>query len=265
VSERKSEIRNPKAEGSPKSEGRIPAAAILLSVFFALGISLRLLQAQATTATAPDAIAPGSPAETNTVDRERRGRFGGVAPGVYKARINPHWFQNNTRFWYRNDLRGGAKEFIVVDADKGLRQPAFDHQRLATALSKAASTEYAPDHLPFSEIEFIEDGKALRFEAGCKTWRCDLNSWECAPAAGSESNPSSTVPASGTPNQNPPREEDSILAQRQQDQTNQAQTRTNTPAISQRRRRTDREAQSPDGKWTAFIKDNNVAVRAGTE
>src|SRR5262245_44926855 len=40
---------------------------------------------------------------------------------VFKAEITPHWFADNTRFWYRNDLRGGAKEFILVDAENGKR------------------------------------------------------------------------------------------------------------------------------------------------
>src|SRR5262249_47153493 len=54
-------------------------------------------------------------AATNRIDattQQRRGRFGGPERGVYKSQINPHWFRNNTRFWYRNDLRDG-KEFIV--------------------------------------------------------------------------------------------------------------------------------------------------------
>src|SRR5438552_18919060 len=99
---------------------------------------------------------------------------------VFKDRITPHWFADNTRFWYRNDLRDGAKEFIVVDAENGMRQPAFDHQKLAAALSRAAATQFNADRLPFSEIEFIEQAKAIRFDAADKTWRCDLNSYECA-------------------------------------------------------------------------------------
>src|SRR5262245_35356165 len=43
--------------------------------------------------------------------------------GVYKATITPHWFQNNTRFWYRNDLAGGNREFILVETEAGSRQP----------------------------------------------------------------------------------------------------------------------------------------------
>src|SRR5688500_5955596 len=52
----------------------------------------------------------------------RPGAF--AARGVYKAKVEPHWFANNTRFWYRNDLRGGAKEFVLVDAEAGTRKPA---------------------------------------------------------------------------------------------------------------------------------------------
>src|SRR5437870_749506 len=55
---------------------------------------------------------------------------------LYKAQITPNWFQNDTRFWYRNELRGGAKEFIVVEAERGIRKAAFDHHKLAAALSK---------------------------------------------------------------------------------------------------------------------------------
>jgi dipeptidyl-peptidase 4 len=43
-------------------------------------------------------------------------------PRVYKDRITPHWFANNTKFWYRNDLPGGKNEFIVIDAATGARE-----------------------------------------------------------------------------------------------------------------------------------------------
>src|SRR5882672_11912062 len=99
-------------------------------------------------------------AATNRMDataQQRRGRFGGPERGVYKSQIAPHWFQNNSRFWYRNDLRDSAKEFIIVDAEHGTRQPAFDHEKLATALSKVAREHYTADRLPFTDIEFIEE------------------------------------------------------------------------------------------------------------
>ena len=41
---------------------------------------------------------------------------------MFKARVDPHWFDNGDKFWYRNDLPGGKKEFVIVDAVKGTRE-----------------------------------------------------------------------------------------------------------------------------------------------
>ncbi|HZW31580.1 MAG TPA: DUF885 family protein, partial [Isosphaeraceae bacterium] len=100
---------------------------------------------------------------------------------VFKARIAPHWFHHDSRFWYRNDLPGGAKEFILVDADRGTRAPAFDHDKLAAALSKAVEGQtYRADRLPFDDIEFLDDAQAIRFRLGNATWMCRLDSYKCS-------------------------------------------------------------------------------------
>ena len=67
----------------------------------------------------------------------RPGRPGPGDTLVFKARVTPHWFHQNNRFWYRNDLGGGKREFIVVNAEDGTREPAFDHQKLAAALTES--------------------------------------------------------------------------------------------------------------------------------
>jgi dipeptidyl aminopeptidase/acylaminoacyl peptidase len=109
---------------------------------------------------------------------QQRRQFGQADGRVFKDRVSPQWFQNNTRFWYRNDLRGGTKEFVLVDAENGTRALAFDHAKLATALSKATGTEQRPDKLPFDSIEFTDDGKAVRFKTDDRSWECDLQSYE---------------------------------------------------------------------------------------
>src|SRR4051794_33270348 len=68
---------------------------------------------------------------------------------VYKARVEPHWFANNERFWYRNDLPGGAREFILVVASEGRRMPAFDRVKLAEALTRTTEKPHDPARLPF--------------------------------------------------------------------------------------------------------------------
>src|SRR5262249_14280260 len=66
---------------------------------------------------------------------QQRGTRPGQGDGlVFKLRIAPHWFHQNSRFWYRNDLPGGTREFVVVDAERGTRDLAFDHRKLAASL-----------------------------------------------------------------------------------------------------------------------------------
>src|SRR5690349_14997350 len=152
--------------------------------------------------------------------QQRRG-FGAPERGVYKARITPHWLTNNVQFWYRNDLRGGAKEFILVDAEKGIRERAFDHEKLATALAKAAGEEVKAGELPFSQIEFIENGNAVTFEAFAKSWRCVLDTFHCVSAATNSTSALSTPSSPGEPHSESPFAEPASP----QDQTNQPPAR----------------------------------------
>ncbi len=186
-----------------------------------------------------DTPAPAAAVETNAVTTRRRGRFGAPERGVYKARLTPHWFRNNTRFWYRNDLREGTKEFVVVDAERGTREPVFDHQKLAAALSKAAGQEFKPERLPFSDIEFSGEGNALVFEAANQTWRCDLDSYACARQT------NSPAPAA-TP-------------ERDQTSDSRAAPRSARPGSGEER---SQESRSPDGKWTALVKQHNIYLRS---
>src|SRR5690348_16402963 len=76
-------------------------------------------------------------AQGTAADYERAARLPQLTRDkVFKARVEPHWFDGNNKFWYRNDLAGDKREFVLVDAAKGQRQAAFDHERLAAALSK---------------------------------------------------------------------------------------------------------------------------------
>ena len=56
---------------------------------------------------------------------------------VFRQRIHPEWLPGATSFWYRVNTGPGAREWIQVNAITGLRQPLFDHVRLAAGLSRA--------------------------------------------------------------------------------------------------------------------------------
>jgi dipeptidyl aminopeptidase/acylaminoacyl peptidase len=159
---------------------------------------------------------------------------------AFKTRIAPHWFDGSRRFWYRNDLAGGTKEFVLVDAEHGRREPAFDHQKLARALSKAAGgkTIHA-DRLPFNEIEFTTGAKAVRFTAEGAAWTCALDSYDC-----------SKIGQAGSAAATPAQDENQPRGPR-------TDARTGLSLASR-----GGTLRSPDGKWTARVKDHNVFVCA---
>ncbi len=96
-------------------------------------------------------------------------------PGrVYRDKVQPHWCADQAKFWYRVSVAKDAYEFILVDAEKGLRQPAFDHARLAEALKAAGVNTALPERLPLDNLEFERDGHAVLFQAGQRSWRYDL-------------------------------------------------------------------------------------------
>ncbi len=191
--------------------------------------------------------AAGSPAQ-----QERRGRRGfPPTEGVYRSRVVPHWFDNDRFFWYRNDLRGGAREFILVDAEKGTRGPAFDHAQLAAALAKCDGQQYQANRLPFSEVEFINDAKDLKFESASKNWICHLTNYTCeavgAPAAPAE-------PATESRPENAP-------SAAQQRAPSTAAEPADQPEPTGETEPAERGRKSPDGKWTAFIRSYDVYLR----
>ena len=208
--------------------GRLGALAVMFGAFWS----------------SAETSAEGAPQELTLMGQTPEVSPQGTARGeqgprrVFRDRITPHWLAGNTRFWYRDDLRDGAKEFVLVDAERGVRELAFDHAKLAAALSKAAGAEYKADRLPFDSIAFVDDAKAVRFKAGDAAWKCDLGSYECA-----RTEPVADEKADDT---------DTTLDRR--------------PGRGQQRgdgddsdRASDR---SPDGKWTALVKEHNVFIKS---
>jgi dipeptidyl aminopeptidase/acylaminoacyl peptidase len=98
----------------------------------------------------------------------------------------PHWSGDGSHFWYRNDLRGGKREYVLVDAVKGEKKPAFDHRRIAEALGKAGANEVESDRLALEDLTFDTEKGELRFRLDGKSWRCNLTTYEVAQVAQAE-------------------------------------------------------------------------------
>jgi dienelactone hydrolase len=141
------------------------------------------------------------------------------------------WIDGTNRFVYRRTVPGGH-EFVLVDAEKQTRQPAFDHARLAEALnkSKAHGQPVKPLALPFERFHMEANGSALEFQRGPEHWRCDLAVYTCA---------QQPMPFQ------PPFADDGGGY----DQTPSAINGAAHPSVS------------PDGNWLAFIQNYNVALR----
>jgi len=117
-----------------------------------------------------------------------------TANKVFKDRVTAHWLKDNKRFWYRNDLPENKREFIFVDTEKGIRQPAFGHERLAAALAKATNQEIQAEKLAIDRLTFDETGSSLTFSYNNSWWECDLSSYKIEATSGDEQATSSLKP-----------------------------------------------------------------------
>ncbi len=207
----------------------------------------RDIAAEPTNAVEPAALVKYAPTSEELLARYQRAQQPQGSRRVYKDLVTPHWFDGDAKMWYRNELRGGEKEFILVDAEQGTRGPAFDHARLAKSLSKATDREYRAGRLPFDSITLDNKLKSVRFTLGKESWICDLDSYECV-RGGAKPEPvpmpvhvetisGEPMPWPEAPSFDPhgPREE-IALAQ---------------PA---------RQVRSPDRKRVAFIQNNNIVL-----
>jgi dipeptidyl aminopeptidase/acylaminoacyl peptidase len=90
----------------------------------------------------------------------------------------PQWQESAETFVYRKTIEGGH-EFELVDAVALTKRPAFDHAKLAAALSLASGENYKATALPFQKFRFAVQN-AIEFRVERVHWHCDLQAWTCA-------------------------------------------------------------------------------------
>lgn len=120
-------------------------------------------------------------AQGTKADYERAEQFLGQNSRLLLAgdAVRPVWLPGSDKFWYRNNTGAGA-EFIAVDPAARTRRPAFDHARLAAALSIAMDTAYEPHKLPFQSFEFVQNANGLRVELdSTRSVTCELIRYTC--------------------------------------------------------------------------------------
>ena len=140
-------------------------------------------------------------------------------PAVYQTSIRAHW--NGDTFWYRNDLAKGRREFVFVDANIGVRRPAFDHKSVARQMGRNID----PERLPVESLQY--SGYGITLIGKEKSWQLDGTAGRLT-EHGKAKRPVRTRRRSYTPLERVP---------------------------PQSRRR------SPDGKWEAFVREYNLWIR----
>ncbi|HZI51566.1 MAG TPA: DPP IV N-terminal domain-containing protein, partial [Terriglobia bacterium] len=201
-------------------------------------------------------------AQVTPEDYERanrlRTRFQGLAVNIPEI---PNAIPNTSRFWYRKSVQGG-NEFVLVDAEKLAKGPAFDHEKLAASLSSVTKSKYTDRTLPFSTFRFLEGERSIEFAVNSATWQCDLQDYVCK----------AVPPRSGTtPDARPP--EDTTEQSPQEFSNDVVDGMVDLPPQAQAPpqglqapgqdppRGNQNPRVSPDGKLEALVLNYNVFVR----
>ncbi|MEK7832770.1 MAG: DPP IV N-terminal domain-containing protein, partial [Acidobacteriota bacterium] len=178
-----------------------------------------------------------------------------------------NWIEKTTRFWYRKAVKGG-NEFVLVDAEPtantAAKRPAFDHEKLAAALSAAANEKYEALKLPFQTISFVDNERALEFAAAGSQWRCTLADYACrktgTPPVGQFGRRPPEADSEDSPQEYGNDVFDGMVDLSPQQSPQQGQQRGGFQGLGQGQPAATFKA-SPDGKWEALIQNFNVAIR----
>jgi dipeptidyl aminopeptidase/acylaminoacyl peptidase len=179
---------------------------------------------------------------------------------VYNVAAAPNWIEKTSKFWYRKPVKGGD-EFVLVDAAALSKGPAFDHEKLAAALSTASNAKYTALTLPFTTFTFVDDMQAIEFTIGAPggrgagrggrgvgpgapgaqapalpRWRCTLTDYQCT------RRPAPPAPPGGAPGAGQGRGRGGLGAEGAQAAEQQVRV-------------------SPDGKTEALIQNYNIYTR----
>lgn len=85
----------------------------------------------------------------------------------HNLHIEPHWFADGRSFWYRRQVPDGIS-YVLVNAETGTSQPAFDHAALRNALAAITDAD------AFAALELLEaDGRKAQLAIERKRYRFD--------------------------------------------------------------------------------------------
>ncbi len=146
------------------------------------------------------------------------------AKHVLYAGVVPHWVDQTSSFWYVRQTEKG-KEYVKVDAASKKRTALFDQQKMASALTEKAGREINAYNLPLQNCRLNISLDTLRFQLDGKFWAYSIKNNRLLDEGAI-----------------PPRGKERHWMEVDDEKEG-------------------RPVTSPDGKWIAFIKNDNVYVR----
>ena len=146
------------------------------------------------------------------------------AKHVLYAGVVPHWVDQTSAFWYVRQTEKG-KEYVKVDAASKKRTALFDQQKMAAALTEKAGREINAYNLPLQNCRLNISLDTLRFQLDGKFWAYSIKNNRLLDEG--------AIPLRG-------KERHWMEVDDEKE---------------------GRPVTSPDGKCTAFIKNDNVYVR----
>lgn len=146
------------------------------------------------------------------------------AKHVLYAGVVPHWVDQTSAFWYVRQTEKG-KEYVKVDAASKKRTALFDQQKMAVALTEKAGRAINAYNLPLQNCRLNISLDTLRFQLDGKFWAYSIKNNRLLDEGAI-----------------PPRGKERHWMEVDDEKEG-------------------RPVTSPDGKWTAFIRNDNVCVR----
>ncbi len=149
---------------------------------------------------------------------------------MYYGTVNPVWIGETSLFWYENTTPSG-RMYVMVDAVKKTKTEAFDQARFAKSFTALTGTRAEPGRLPVRNIQFINNAGRFTFEYEGIRYTCNLRNYSIT--RGDSIRPAGARRAGGS------------------EWTWSTPDETRNPAVT-----------SPDRKWSAYMRDNNIFIRS---
>lgn len=115
-------------------------------------------------------------AQGNLTDYSRADSILKLNDLVYHQINNVNWIDTSANFWYQVKTRNGVA-YMLVDAAKKTRRPAFDTEKLVKQLNNQREINISSKSLQLNKLKFDLKANLIHFELAKFHWTCNLKDY----------------------------------------------------------------------------------------